>query len=99
MFCYNPTNFATIGPELDTDDWLRVLREARALGAVQLGLSGGEPLLRDDLEVIVAEAHALGFYTNLDHLRRRPQRDAHRRTEEPRASITSSCRSRTARGR
>jgi pyrroloquinoline quinone biosynthesis protein E len=32
---------------------------------VQLGLSGGEPLARDDLEPIVAEAHRLGFYTNL----------------------------------
>jgi len=64
-YCSNPTDFARIGPELETDDWLRVLREARALGAVQLGLSGGEPLLRDDLEPIVAEAHALGFYTNL----------------------------------
>jgi PqqA peptide cyclase len=32
---------------------------------VQLGLSGGEPLLRDDLELIVAEAHRLGYYTNL----------------------------------
>ena len=42
-----------------------MLREARALGAVQLGLSGGEPLVRDDLEPIVAEAHRLGFYTNL----------------------------------
>jgi pyrroloquinoline quinone biosynthesis protein E len=42
-----------------------VLREARALGAVQLGLSGGEPLARDDLEEIVTEAHALGFYINL----------------------------------
>ena len=41
------------------------MREARAAGAVQLGLSGGEPLVRDDLEVIVAEAHRLGFYTNL----------------------------------
>jgi pyrroloquinoline quinone biosynthesis protein E len=65
VFCYNPTEFAATGPELETDDWLRVLREARALGAVQLGLSGGEPLARDDLEVIVAEAHALGFYINL----------------------------------
>src|SRR5690606_12559910 len=53
------------GPELSTDDWLRVLREARALGAVQLGLSGGEPLARDDLEQIVAEAHTLGYYVNL----------------------------------
>jgi pyrroloquinoline quinone biosynthesis protein E len=64
-FCYNPTDFARTTEELDTGDWLRVLREARALGAVQLGLSGGEPLIRDDLELIVAEAHQLGFYINL----------------------------------
>ncbi len=65
VFCYNPTEFAQTGAELPTAQWLRVLREARALGAVQLGLSGGEPLARDDLEEIVAEAHALGFYINL----------------------------------
>ena len=65
VFCYNPTEFARTGPELATADWLRVLREARALGAVQLGLSGGEPLERDDLETIVAEAHRLGYYINL----------------------------------
>src|SRR5580692_9273469 len=64
-FCYNPTDFANNAEELGTGDWLRVLREARALGAVQLGLSGGEPLSRDDLEIIVAEAHRLGFYINL----------------------------------
>ncbi|MBV8973805.1 MAG: pyrroloquinoline quinone biosynthesis protein PqqE, partial [Sinobacteraceae bacterium] len=63
--CYNPTDFARTGAELPTAEWLRVLREARALGAVQLGLSGGEPLVREDLEAIVAEAHALGFYINL----------------------------------
>ena len=65
VFCYNPTDFARTGPEIATADWVRVLREARALGAVQLGLSGGEPLVREDLEVIVAEAHALGYYINL----------------------------------
>lgn len=65
VFCYNPTDFKRMGTELVTEDWIRVLREARALGAVQLGLSGGEPLVREDLELIVAEAHALGFYTNL----------------------------------
>jgi pyrroloquinoline quinone biosynthesis protein E len=64
-FCYNPTDFARSAEELTTDEWLKVLREARKLGAVQLGLSGGEPLARDDLETIVAEAHTLGFYTNL----------------------------------
>jgi pyrroloquinoline quinone biosynthesis protein E len=65
VFCYNPTNFAQTTDELATEDWIRVLREGRAMGAVQLGLSGGEPLTRDDLEFIVAEAHTLGFYTNL----------------------------------
>jgi PqqA peptide cyclase len=65
VFCYNPTEFAATGAELATEDWLRVLTEARALGAVQLGLSGGEPLVREDLEEIVAGAHTLGYYTNL----------------------------------
>ena len=65
VFCYNPVDYATQPAELSTDDWLRVLREGREMGAVQLGLSGGEPLLRDDLEVIVAEARRLGYYTNL----------------------------------
>ncbi|MGH8032774.1 MAG: pyrroloquinoline quinone biosynthesis protein PqqE [Luteimonas sp.] len=65
VFCYNPVDFAKQQDELTTDDWRRVLREARALGAVQCGFSGGEPLQRKDLEVLVAEAHALGYYTNL----------------------------------
>jgi pyrroloquinoline quinone biosynthesis protein E len=65
VFCYNPVDYATQPDELSTDDWLRVLRDARALGAVQCGFSGGEPMLRDDLEVLVAQAHRLGYYTNL----------------------------------
>jgi len=65
VFCYNPVDFAQQAGELGTEDWLRVLRQGRELGAVQCGLSGGEPLLRDDLELIVAEAHRLGYYTNL----------------------------------
>ncbi|NML18456.1 pyrroloquinoline quinone biosynthesis protein PqqE [Azohydromonas caseinilytica] len=65
VFCYNPVDFARHEQELSTADWLRVLREGRELGAVQCGFSGGEPLLRDDLEELVAEAHRLGYYTNL----------------------------------
>lgn len=66
VFCYNPINYAdTFGAELTTDDWLRVFREARQLGAVQLGLSGGEPLMRDDVEIMVAEASKMGYYVNL----------------------------------
>ena len=65
VFCYNPVDFAKHEDEMPTEDWLRVLREARAIGAVQCGFSGGEPLQRDDLEILVAEAHKLGYYTNL----------------------------------
>ncbi|MGH8743374.1 MAG: pyrroloquinoline quinone biosynthesis protein PqqE [Burkholderiales bacterium] len=65
VFCYNPVDYTRYGQELSTDDWLRVLRESRELGATQLGFSGGEPLVRDDLEIMVAEARKLGYYSNL----------------------------------
>jgi len=65
VFCFNPVDFARQEDELDTDGWIRTLREARALGSVQCGFSGGEPLLRHDLETLVGEAHKLGYYTNL----------------------------------
>lgn len=64
-FCYNPVDYAHITNELTTAEWIQVMRQARALGAVQLGFSGGEPLMRDDLEELVAQARRLGFYTNL----------------------------------
>jgi len=65
-WCSNPVDFARhTEHELSTDEWMRVMAEARALGALQLGFTGGEPVLRDDLEVLVAEAHRLGYYTNL----------------------------------
>lgn len=64
-YCSNPVDFARYKDELDTDSWLRVLREARKMGAAQLGFSGGEPLVRTDLEVLIAEARKLGYYTNL----------------------------------
>ena len=64
-FCSNPVNYDAVRDELTTAEWVGVLRQARALGAVQLGLSGGEPLLREDLEELVAEARRLGFYSNL----------------------------------
>jgi PqqA peptide cyclase len=65
VFCSNPLDYTRYNTELSTADWVRVFREARAMGAVQLGFSGGEPLLRDDLEELVAEARGMGFYTNL----------------------------------
>jgi pyrroloquinoline quinone biosynthesis protein E len=65
VYCSNPTDWARHGDALTTDDWLRVFREAEALGVVQLNLTGGEPLLRDDLEPLVQGARRLDLYTNL----------------------------------
>ena len=42
-----------------------MLAEAAALGVVQVNLTGGEPLVRDDLEALVAAARALDLYINL----------------------------------
>ncbi|WP_347257540.1 pyrroloquinoline quinone biosynthesis protein PqqE [Methylocaldum sp.] len=64
-YCSNPVDFARHKDELDTEDWLRVFSEAREMGAVQLGLSGGEPLVRQDLPILVRHARELGYYVNL----------------------------------
>ena len=64
-YCSNPLELQSRRSELDTREWLRVLTEARALGAAQLGFSGGEPCLRQDLEALIAEAAKLGYYSNL----------------------------------
>ncbi|MBA5763124.1 pyrroloquinoline quinone biosynthesis protein PqqE [Vibrio sp. 404] len=64
-YCSNPTDLGNKEQELSTQAWLDVLSQARALGSVQLGFSGGEPLLRKDLEQLVEHGRNLGFYTNL----------------------------------
>jgi len=66
-YCSNPLDCGAgaYRDELSTEDWARVFREARLLGVLQLGLSGGEPLLRRDLESLVAVAAEVGLYTTL----------------------------------
>jgi pyrroloquinoline quinone biosynthesis protein E len=64
-YCSNPLDWARRRNELDTAAWLRTMREAEDLGVVQVNLTGGEPLLRDDLERIVEAARVLDLYTNL----------------------------------
>ncbi|WP_371227767.1 pyrroloquinoline quinone biosynthesis protein PqqE [Pseudomonas sp. QE6] len=64
-YCSNPLDFAKGGEELSTAQWIEVFRQAREMGAAQLGFSGGEPLVRQDLAELIAAARGLGFYTNL----------------------------------
>jgi len=64
-YCSNPVDLARSARELSTAEWLQVFSDARRLGVLQLGLSGGEPLVRKDLETLVAHAHGVGLYTTL----------------------------------
>ncbi len=65
VYCSNPTDLAAHPDRMSLADWLRVFEQAAKLGALALNLSGGEPLLRRDLEELIAGAHALDFYSNL----------------------------------
>ena len=64
-YCSNPLDLVRASSELGTEDWKRVFTEARALGVLQLGLSGGEPLIRKDLEELAAHARSAGLYSTL----------------------------------
>ncbi len=64
-YCSNPLEMTRADAELSTADWKRAFTEARNLGVLQLGLSGGEPLVRKDLEELVAHARQEGLYTTL----------------------------------
>jgi pyrroloquinoline quinone biosynthesis protein E len=64
-YCSNPLDYQRFKAELPSKDWLRVFAEAEAMGALQVNLTGGEPLLRDDLELLVEGAKRLELYSNL----------------------------------
>ncbi len=64
-YCSNPVDLLRAQSELTTEEWQRVFTDARALGVLQLGLSGGEPLLRKDLEALVGHARRVGLYSTL----------------------------------
>jgi pyrroloquinoline quinone biosynthesis protein E len=65
LYCSNPVDFAHTREELSTDEWRRAFSEAAELGVVQLHLSGGEPMLRDDLVELIRHARGCDLYTNL----------------------------------
>ena len=65
VYCSNPLQMTAAKAELPTDDWVRVFQQAAKLGVLHLHLTGGEPLARPDLALLVAEANKAGLYTNL----------------------------------
>jgi pyrroloquinoline quinone biosynthesis protein E len=63
-YCSNPISYE-VRPAMDTEQWCHLFAEAEAIGVMQVNFTGGEPLLRSDLELLIAHAHRLGLYTNL----------------------------------
>jgi pyrroloquinoline quinone biosynthesis protein E len=64
-YCSNPLGLVPRGDELAAADWIRVLQQAAELGVLQVGFSGGEPLLHPGLVELVAAARRAGLYSNL----------------------------------
>jgi pyrroloquinoline quinone biosynthesis protein E len=66
-YCSNPLDIAAdrYRSELPTEDWTRAFAQARALGVLQLALTGGEPMLRRDLVELCAGARDAGLYSSL----------------------------------
>jgi PqqA peptide cyclase len=65
VYCSNPVDFHRTRDELTADEWRRVFSEAAELGVMQLHLSGGEPVLRDDLVELIRHVRSCDLYTNL----------------------------------
>lgn len=64
-YCSNPLELTARDEELPAEAWVRVLAQAAQLGVVQVGFSGGEPLLYRDLPRLIATARSEGMYSNL----------------------------------
>lgn len=71
--CYLPATRAAAGqpePTLSTARWIELMEEGRRIGFCALGLTGGEPVVHPDLELLMRTAHRLGYepialFTNL----------------------------------
>lgn len=64
-YCSNPVELLKANREMATEAWLALFDQAADLGVLQIHLSGGEPTLRPDLEVLVERLANRGVYTNL----------------------------------
>lgn len=64
-YCSNPTALGDFPEALDASAWASVFQQAADLGVVHVGLTGGEPSVRRDLEEIVAAAAAAEHHVHL----------------------------------
>jgi PqqA peptide cyclase len=65
VYCSNPLEMQRRSAELSTADWTSIFQQAGEMGALQLHLTGGEPLARSDLTDLVGAGRAARLYMNL----------------------------------
>ena len=65
LYCSNPLELQRADGELSTEDWKRVFQQAAQLGVLHLHLTGGEPLVRNDLPELITSARDAGLYVNM----------------------------------
>lgn len=54
------------GSELSADEWLAIAEKARAQGMLFLLLTGGEPLMRQDLRYLLTELKKMGLLISIN---------------------------------
>src|SRR4030042_417711 len=59
--CYAAAKERENADEMSTAETRVLIEELRALGAIHLNITGGEPLIREDILDLVAHAHAKGL--------------------------------------
>jgi MoaA/NifB/PqqE/SkfB family radical SAM enzyme len=64
--CYSNSPGRPDEEEMTTAELKAVIRQVKALGALAVHFSGGEPLLRKDIFELVAYAHAIGLLTRVN---------------------------------
>jgi len=65
VYCSNLLEMQARQIELPTETWAQVFASASELGVMQLHLTGGEPLAREDLTELVSAGRKAGLYINL----------------------------------
>lgn len=66
--CYvhlKPEQIPRFGREMDAKEWLRIAKEAKEAGTTWLCITGGEPLLHPEFDVIYRELSQMGFFITL----------------------------------
>ncbi len=61
IMCNEWRQRSRIDDELTTEEWKDIIEQLREAGIQRVGMTGGEPLLRDDLAELISYAHELGL--------------------------------------